>query len=92
MFHLNEYSCNKNQFNTKIHPTTKKYNQHTEICKEIIIQYDAYFTKCVMACARHRQGKDKGFTDDHKGMLIKGNCKNMHNGHGHGALWEKSNE
>jgi hypothetical protein len=38
---------------------------------------------------RMRQGKEKGVTNDHKGMLITENYKKVHNGDG---LWEKPHE
>lgn len=38
---------------------------------------------------RRRQGKEKGVTNDRKGMLITENFKKVHSGDGYSVLWEK---
>lgn len=38
---------------------------------------------------RRRQGKEKGVTNDRKGMFITENYKKVHNGDSYSVLWEK---
>lgn len=39
-------------------------------------------------CKRGGGGEESVVMEDHKGMLITENCKNIHNGHGHSVSWQ----